>query len=60
VRLRLTRSGQRRLETLTAAHLEELVRLEPELHALWEGLDTTVDVAPKSGQGWTSATRRPA
>jgi DNA-binding MarR family transcriptional regulator len=43
VRLRLTRSGQRRLETLTAAHLEELARLEPELHALWEGLDTTVD-----------------
>ena len=32
------------LEALTAAHLEELARLESELHALWEGLDTAVDV----------------
>jgi DNA-binding MarR family transcriptional regulator len=48
VRLLLTRSAQKRLDTLTAAHLEELARLEPQLHALWEGLDTTVDDAPKS------------
>jgi DNA-binding MarR family transcriptional regulator len=48
VRLLLTRSAQQRLDTLTAAHLEELARLEPQLHALWEGLDTTVDDAPKS------------
>ena len=46
MRLLLTRSAQRRLDTLTAAHLEELARLEPQLHALWEGLDTTVDDAP--------------
>jgi DNA-binding MarR family transcriptional regulator len=43
VRLRLTRSGRKRLETLTTAHLEELARLEPELHSLWDGLDTAVD-----------------
>ena len=47
VRLLLTRSAQQRLDTLTAAHLEELARLEPQLHALWEGLDTTVDDAPR-------------
>jgi DNA-binding MarR family transcriptional regulator len=47
VRLRLTQSGKKRLETLTAAHLEELARLESELHALWEGLDTAVDEAHK-------------
>jgi DNA-binding MarR family transcriptional regulator len=43
VRLRLTRSGRKRLDTLTAAHLEELARLEPELHSLWDGLGTAVD-----------------
>jgi DNA-binding MarR family transcriptional regulator len=42
VRLRLTELGEQRLQTLTAAHLEELARLESELHALWEGLDTSV------------------
>jgi DNA-binding MarR family transcriptional regulator len=41
----LTQSGEERLETLTAAHLEELTRLELELQALWEGLDTAVDDA---------------
>jgi DNA-binding MarR family transcriptional regulator len=45
VRLRLTRLGELRLETLTEAHMEELARLESELHALWEGLDTAVDGA---------------
>ena len=48
VRLLLTPSAEKRLDTLTAAHLEELARLEPQLHALWEGLDTTVDNATKS------------
>lgn len=45
VRLGLTALGKERLDKLAAAHLKELVRLEPELHALWEGLDTTVDDA---------------
>ena len=49
VRLRLTEAGQQRLEALTAAHLEELARLESELHALWDGLDTAVDDVHKSG-----------
>jgi DNA-binding MarR family transcriptional regulator len=43
VRLHLSDSGRERLETLTAAHLEELARLEPELHSLWDGLGTAVD-----------------
>ena len=43
VRLRLSKLGRRRLDKLTAAHLEELARLESELHALWDGLDTAVD-----------------
>jgi DNA-binding MarR family transcriptional regulator len=49
VRLRLTQLGQERLQTLTAAHLEELARLESELRTLWEGLDTAVDDARKQG-----------
>ena len=49
VRLRLTESGEQRLRTLTAAHLEELARLESELHALWDGLDTSVDEVHKPG-----------
>jgi DNA-binding MarR family transcriptional regulator len=43
VRLRLSESGSERLETLSAAHLEELTRLEPELHVLWDGLGTAID-----------------
>jgi DNA-binding MarR family transcriptional regulator len=43
VRLGLTASGEERLDQLAAAHLEELARLERELHALWDGLGTTVD-----------------
>jgi DNA-binding MarR family transcriptional regulator len=51
VRLRLTELGEQRLQTLTAAHLEELARLESELHALWDGLDTTVhDAAGSAGR----------
>jgi DNA-binding MarR family transcriptional regulator len=46
VRLHLTRVGEERLEALTSAHMEELARLESELHALWEGLDTAVDDLP--------------
>jgi DNA-binding MarR family transcriptional regulator len=42
VRLRLTPTGDERLETLAEAHMEELARLEGELHALWDGLQTTV------------------
>lgn len=49
VRLRLTELGEQRLRTLTAAHLEELARLESELHALWDGLDTAVDDVHKLG-----------
>jgi DNA-binding MarR family transcriptional regulator len=45
VRLRLTERGEERLRTLTDAHMEELARLESELHALWDGLDTTVHTA---------------
>jgi DNA-binding MarR family transcriptional regulator len=43
VRLRLTELGDERLRTLTGAHMEELARLEVELHALWDGLDTAID-----------------
>ena len=42
VRLHLTAAGEDRLETLAEAHMEELARLEGELHALWDGLHTTV------------------
>jgi DNA-binding MarR family transcriptional regulator len=40
VRLSLTRLGARRLEQLSALHLEELRRLEPRLHPVWDGLQT--------------------
>jgi len=39
VRLRLTKLGDRRLEQLSALHLEELQRLAPQLKPVWEGLD---------------------
>lgn len=38
VRIRLTRSGARRLASLSAAHLEELRRLAPKVEPLWAGL----------------------
>lgn len=38
VRLRLTRSGSRRLERLSALHIEELERLGPQFAALSKGL----------------------
>jgi DNA-binding MarR family transcriptional regulator len=41
VRLRLTGEGRRRLAGLTAQHLEELRRLEPQLRPIWEGLTST-------------------
>jgi DNA-binding MarR family transcriptional regulator len=51
VRLHLTERGDERLQTLTDAHMEELARLESELHALWDGLDTTVhEAAPPDGR----------
>jgi len=39
VRLKLTKLGARRLEQLSALHLEELRRLAPSLQPVWEGLD---------------------
>jgi len=38
VRLHLTEDGAKRLEALSALHLEELERLAPQLPAAWEGL----------------------
>jgi len=49
VRLGLTPLGTERLETLATLHLEELLRLEPQLQGLWQGLDTTVDDATRTG-----------
>jgi DNA-binding MarR family transcriptional regulator len=39
VRLALSNRGARKLESITAATLEELKRLAPALNTLWEGLD---------------------
>jgi DNA-binding MarR family transcriptional regulator len=39
VRVALTSLGAKRLERLTSSHLEELNRLNSELHTLWVGLD---------------------
>jgi DNA-binding MarR family transcriptional regulator len=39
VRLTLTRLGARRLEQLSALHIEELRRLAPSLRPLWSGLE---------------------
>jgi hypothetical protein len=41
VRLALTGHGAERLEMLAASHLEELARLNSEMHALWAGLEAT-------------------
>jgi DNA-binding MarR family transcriptional regulator len=49
VRLGLTPLGAERLETLATLHLEELLRLKPQLQGLWQGLDTTVDDATRTG-----------
>ena len=38
VRVSLTAEGRRRLESLSAAHLEELSRIRPRLDALWGDL----------------------
>ncbi len=38
VRLHLTDDGAERLEMLSALHLEELLRLAPQLPGIWEGL----------------------
>lgn len=38
VRLSLTARGSRSLAGLSARHLEELARLRPHLHAIWDGL----------------------
>ncbi|MBV9283293.1 MAG: MarR family transcriptional regulator, partial [Acidimicrobiia bacterium] len=43
VRLRLTRLGARRLEQLSALHLEELRRLAPRLRPVWDGLEIGSD-----------------
>jgi DNA-binding MarR family transcriptional regulator len=42
VRLAVTRLGERRLEELTALHLEELRRLTPRLRALWTDVESEV------------------
>jgi DNA-binding MarR family transcriptional regulator len=41
VRLRLTALGRRRLERLSALHLEELRRISPGLRPLWTHLDAS-------------------
>jgi DNA-binding MarR family transcriptional regulator len=40
VRVRLTEAGMKRLQELTAVHLEELRRLAPGMEALWRGIRT--------------------
>jgi hypothetical protein len=40
VRLRLSRDGQRRLEALTSAHVEEIARLTPLFESLIDTLAT--------------------
>lgn len=39
VRLRLTAKGAKRLEGLSALHLEELERLAPRMTSMWDGLE---------------------
>lgn len=41
IRLHLTAEGERRLTALTAQHIEEIRRLEPQLRPIWEGLAST-------------------
>jgi DNA-binding MarR family transcriptional regulator len=41
VRLHLTKVGAKRLEALSALHLEELERLAPQLSGAWDGLAPT-------------------
>ncbi len=53
VRLKLTPLGSRRLERLTALHLEELGRLVPRMQAIWKGLEDT------GGPGWAKRRPRP-
>ena len=48
VRLRLSAQGQRKLDSLSALHLEELGRLRTRFSSLWEGLPD--DVTPVAGQ----------
>ena len=38
VRLRLTKQGQKKIESITEATLEELNRLGPRLRGVWDGL----------------------
>ncbi|MBV8560748.1 MAG: hypothetical protein JO050_08235, partial [Acidimicrobiia bacterium] len=38
VRVQLTKLGERRLQQLSALHLEELRRLAPSLRPVWQGL----------------------
>ncbi len=40
VRLRVTPLGAKRLEQLSAAHIEELRRLAPSLRPIWAGLES--------------------
>jgi len=63
VRLCLTADGADRLARLSALHLEELRRFAPQLQALWDGLDMSLEAAsgrvtydPELGcLGWSSS-----
>jgi DNA-binding MarR family transcriptional regulator len=53
VRLHLTAEGERCLAALTAQHLEEIRRLEPQLRPIWDGL-ASHDDSPTSFVGAVS------
>jgi len=46
VRVRLTRTGRDKLDTLAEAHLEELAHLAPTMRTLWEALEHADGNAP--------------
>ncbi len=58
VRLRLTKRGARRLEGLSALHLEELERLATELPGAWEGLAPVQRAHGFPGPAWPLPQRR--
>lgn len=58
VRVGLTAEGERCLELLSAAHLEELTRLAPHLQSLWDGLDAEAQ-RPEPVHGEAPGARSP-